>query len=54
MKMGDKIRLWADDVDEAIYCISAFASSEGLKIVSLNTLSPSLEDIFVELTKRRE
>ncbi len=54
MKMGDKIRLWADDVDEAIYCISAFASSEGLKIVSLNTLSPSLEEIFVELTKRRE
>jgi ABC-2 type transport system ATP-binding protein len=53
MKMGDKIRLWADDVDEAIYRISAFASSEGLKIVSLNTLTPSLEEIFVELTKRR-
>jgi ABC-2 type transport system ATP-binding protein len=54
MKMGDKIRLWADDVDEAIGRIATFAASEGLKIVSLNTLSPSLEEIFVELTKRRE
>lgn len=54
IKMGDKIRLWADDADEAIYRISAFAYSEGLKIVSLNTVSPSLEEIFVELTKRGE
>jgi ABC-2 type transport system ATP-binding protein len=50
-KRGDKFRLYAKDISETIDSITDFAKAKGLKIVSLNTLSPSLEDIFVKLTR---
>jgi ABC-2 type transport system ATP-binding protein len=52
VKRGDKLRLYAEDVSETIDSITGFANARGLKIVSLNTLAPSLEDIFVELTRK--
>ncbi len=51
-KRGDKLRLYAKDVNETIDSITDFAKAKGLKIVSLNTLAPSLEDIFVKLTQK--
>jgi ABC-2 type transport system ATP-binding protein len=51
-KRGDKLRLYAKDVNETIDSITSFANAQGLKIVSLNTLAPSLEDIFVEMTQK--
>jgi len=51
-KRGDKLRLYAKDVNETIDSITNFANAKGLKIVSLNTLAPSLEDIFVKLTQK--
>jgi ABC-2 type transport system ATP-binding protein len=51
-KRGDKLRLYTEDVNETIDSITGFANAQGLKIVSLNTLAPSLEDIFVELTQK--
>ncbi len=46
---GDKIRIYTDDPDATIRELVRYAEEKGLRIVSLKTLSPSLEDIFVEL-----
>ena len=49
-KLGDKCRLYVDDTSEAVPSIVDFANKNNLKIVSINTLKPSLEDAFVKLT----
>ncbi len=53
-KLGDKFRLYVDDVDLTMGCIMDYARSHDLKIVALNTLAPSLEDIFVSLTHKNK
>jgi ABC-2 type transport system ATP-binding protein len=50
VQFGDKFRIHVDNSSEAIPALADFAKVNGLKIISLNTLSPSLEDVFVELT----
>lgn len=50
-KQGDKYRLYTSDPGDLIITISGYASASGLKIISCNTLAPSLEDAFVALTK---
>ena len=52
VKVGDKYRLYTNDPDSVIKQMVDYAESERLKIVALNLLSPSLEDVFVELTKK--
>jgi ABC-2 type transport system ATP-binding protein len=49
-KLGDKCRLYVDDASEAVPSLVDFAQKNNLKIVSINTLKPSLEDAFVKLT----
>ena len=49
-QFGDKFKLHFKSTSEAIPLIVDFAKKECLKIVSINTLNPSLEDVFVELT----
>ncbi len=49
-QFGDKFRLHFKSTSEAIPLLVDFAKENSLKIVSVNTLSPSLEDVFVELT----
>jgi len=49
-RLGDKCRLIVEDASEAIPSLVDFAQKNSLKIVSLNTLKPSLEDAFVKLT----
>lgn len=51
-RFGDKLRLYVDDIDTAIGCITDYSRSHDLRILTLNTLAPSLEDIFVRLTQR--
>ncbi|MFP3984623.1 MAG: ATP-binding cassette domain-containing protein [Candidatus Bathyarchaeia archaeon] len=51
-KMGDKIRLYVDEPNKAIETLVDFARRKKLKIVSLTTLSPSLEDVFLKLVKQ--
>lgn len=51
-KIGDKIRLYTDEPHSAINSLTDYARSKGLTIVSLNTLAPTLEDVFIKLTKR--
>ena len=50
-KVGDKYRLYTDAPGDLIIALSNYSSSAGLRIVSLNTLYPSLEDAFVALTE---
>lgn len=50
-KAGDKLRIYTADPGAVVMALAGFASSERLKIISLNTLAPSLEDAFVALTE---
>jgi len=50
-KVGDKIRLYSKRTGEVIPMLVEYANSSGSKIISLNTLAPNLEDVFVKLTK---
>jgi ABC-2 type transport system ATP-binding protein len=50
VQFGDKYRLHFKSTSESIPLIVDFAKENTLKIISLNTLSTSLEDVFVELT----
>ena len=50
VKMGDKWRLYTDDPSALLPRIMDYASSRELRVVSLSTLGPSLEDVFLEIT----
>ena len=50
VKIGDKWRLYTEDPSALLPQIMAFADTNGLRIVSLNTLAPSLEDVFLQIT----
>jgi len=49
-KRGDKVRLYTGDLSKVVQEVSKFAEERGLRIVSINTLAPTLEDAFVKLT----
>lgn len=49
-KMGDKWRLYTEDPSTVLPLLMAYAAEHGLRVVSLNTLTPSLEDVFLEIT----
>jgi ABC-2 type transport system ATP-binding protein len=49
-KTGDKMRLYTDQLSLVLDRIVDFTRSKGLKIVTLNTLGPTLEDVFLKLT----
>jgi ABC-2 type transport system ATP-binding protein len=48
---GDKVRIYTADPDETIDLVMAIKERMGLKIISMATLGPSLEDVFVKLTE---
>ncbi len=50
VKMGDKWRLYTDDPSALLPLVMNYAQSQGLRVVSLNTLGPSLEDVFLDIT----
>ena len=50
VKMGDKWRLYTDDPSALLLLVMNYAQSQGLRVVSLNTLGPSLEDVFLDIT----
>jgi len=47
---GDRLRLYTDEPGDVIYRLVEYARAHELRILSLNTLGPSLEDVFVHLT----
>ena len=50
IKIGDKWRLYTEDPSALLPHIIQYAETHDLRVVSLNTLSPSLEDVFLEIT----
>ena len=50
IKIADKWRLYTEDPSALLPRITQYAESHQLRIVSLNTLGPSLEDVFLEIT----
>ena len=49
-KVGDKFKLYTEDPSEVIEALMAYAHAHNLKVVSITTLGPSLEDVFIRLT----
>jgi ABC-2 type transport system ATP-binding protein len=50
VKHGEKYEIHTSDASVTVAEVAQFARSNGLKIVSLNTKEPSLEDVFVRYT----
>ena len=49
-RIGDKFRLHAEDASEVVPILIDFSRKNNLRIMSINTLKPSLEDAFVKIT----
>jgi len=50
VKIGDKWRLYTENPSTLLPQIINFTELNGLRVVSLNTLAPSLEDSFLQIT----
>ena len=50
VKMGDKWRLYTEDPSALLPQVMDYARTNDLKVISLSTLGPSLEDVFLEIT----
>jgi ABC-2 type transport system ATP-binding protein len=48
---GDKLRLYTDEPGRTVYQLVDYSRSNDLEIVTLNTLTPTLEDVFIKLTR---
>jgi len=53
-KVGDKYHLYTDNPGKLVATLVEYSRTTGLKIVTINTLAPSLEDAFVALTGKEE
>jgi ABC-2 type transport system ATP-binding protein len=53
VKMGDKYRLYTEDPSALLPLLMDYARSHELRLVSLSTLGPSLEDVFLEITGQK-
>jgi ABC-2 type transport system ATP-binding protein len=49
-RLGDKFKLYVEEASEVIPSLTDFARKNSLKIMSINTLKPSLEDAFAKIT----
>ena len=50
VKAADKIRLYTADPAALIVAVVGYAQAQGLQVTSLNTLGPSLQDVFLDIT----
>ena len=50
-KMGDKMRLYVKEPSDVLDRLVDFARAKKLRIITLNTLAPTLEDVFLRLVK---
>lgn len=49
-KIGDKMKLFTDNPPATLAGVWQYANINGRKIISINTLGPSLEDVFLRIT----
>lgn len=52
-KQGDKFKLYTDDPSGVLATLWDYARANSLKLITVNTMGPSLEDVFVKLTGGR-
>jgi len=50
-RMGDKVRIYTRDLDAVVRGVVDYARKRDLKIISLRTLAPSLEEVFIKLIR---
>ncbi len=50
VKEGDKFRLYTEDPATVIESVMEYAKARSLRVISISTLGPSLEDVFIKLT----
>lgn len=50
VKEGDKFKLFTDEPSRVLASVWNYAQSNNLQLITVNTLGPSLEDVFVSLT----
>jgi ABC-2 type transport system ATP-binding protein len=50
VKEGDKFRLITSDPSSVLASVWNYAQTSNLKVITINTVGPSLEDVFVKLT----
>ena len=50
VRQGDKTRLYTDNPPALLEKVMSFARQRGLRVITLNTLGPSLEDVFLKIT----
>jgi ABC-2 type transport system ATP-binding protein len=50
-RTGDKWQITAENRDAVIRSLVEFSRQQGASIVTLNTLAPSLDEAFLQLTK---
>jgi ABC-2 type transport system ATP-binding protein len=53
VKQGDKVRLYTADPPALLREVMNYAQAQELRVLSLNTLGPSLEDVFLAITGQR-
>ena len=53
-KEGDKFRLYTNDPSLVAASLFEYAKGHALKIISINTLGPSLEDAFLAIIKQQD
>lgn len=51
-KEGDKFKLYTENPEQVIPLVVEHSKKSNNEIISLNTLGPSLEDVFVKLTEK--
>jgi len=49
-KEGDKFKLYTENPSAAIDGVMAYAHAHNVRVISITTLGPSLEDVFIKLT----
>ena len=50
VKEGDKFRLYTEDPATVIESVMEYARARNIRVISISTLGPSLEDVFIKLT----
>jgi ABC-2 type transport system ATP-binding protein len=50
VKQGDKFKLFTRDPSSVLASTWNYAQNNNLKLITVNTVGPSLEDVFVKLT----
>jgi ABC-2 type transport system ATP-binding protein len=49
-KEGDKFKLYTEDPSGVIEAVMSYTAGKNLKVISIATVGPSLEDVFIKLT----